>query len=59
MVTCTFTLNGFSVHVLFDTGASFSFVSTAFMPKLAKSLSPLSRAVMVKVVDDRYIRVKE
>lgn len=43
-VSGMFTLNSILVHVLLDSGDSFSFVSTSIVPNLITSLIPLDES---------------
>ena len=55
----TFLVNSVPALVLFDSGASRSFVSLAFSQHISVSREPLSRPLRVSIANDRVISATE
>ena len=51
----TFLVNGMSVHVLFDSGATRSFVSLALSKKFRDTSGTLDSPLEVEIADDRTV----
>ncbi|KAI3771277.1 hypothetical protein L6452_02438 [Arctium lappa] len=58
VVSGTFLLNSIPTHVLFDSGASFSFVSSSFCPKLSMPTTSLEEALVVELADGDQVVVR-
>ncbi|KAI3685538.1 hypothetical protein L6452_34786 [Arctium lappa] len=58
VVSGTFLLNSVPMRVLFDSGASFSFVSSSFCPKLPMPITSLDEALVVELADDDQVVVR-
>ena len=59
IVTGTFLLNNYYAYVLFDTGASKSFISTAFRPMIELESSKLKDAYTIELANGELIRTDE
>ena len=59
VVTGTFLLNNHYAFVLFDTGASKSFISTAFRPLIELESNKLRDAYTIELADGKLIRADE
>ncbi|XP_071740205.1 uncharacterized protein [Rutidosis leptorrhynchoides] len=59
VVSGTFILNSIPVHVMFDYGASKSFVSLSLCGKLNVPPCKLSRLLEVEIVDDKLVLVND
>ena len=51
----TFLVNGMTFHVLFDSGATRSFVSLSLSKKFRDALGTLDTPLMVEIADDRTV----
>lgn len=51
VVLDTSTLNSFLIHVLFDSGATFSFVLVSLATQLATDLTPMSQSIAVELAN--------
>ncbi|KAI3673781.1 hypothetical protein L6452_39911 [Arctium lappa] len=58
VVSGTFLLNSVPTRVLFDSGASFSFVSSLFCPKLSMPTTSLDEALVVELADGDQVVVR-
>ncbi|KAI3685880.1 hypothetical protein L6452_35141 [Arctium lappa] len=58
LVSGTFLLNFVPTRVLFDSGASFSFVSSLFCPKLSMPTTSLDKALVVELADGDQVVVR-
>ncbi|KAI3792250.1 hypothetical protein L2E82_06124 [Cichorium intybus] len=58
VITGIFSLNSFQARVLFDSGASVSFISESFASKLDNPLAELYEKIIVDVADGRCVFVK-
>ncbi|KAI3753681.1 hypothetical protein L2E82_25742 [Cichorium intybus] len=58
VITGIFSLNSFQARVLFDSGASVSFISESFASKLDIPLAELYEKIIVDVADGRCVFVK-
>lgn len=59
VVLGTFTLNSLPIRVVFDLGATFSFVSSQFVEKLNIPLAPLYKNITVDMINGSWILVKD
>ncbi|KAI3757372.1 hypothetical protein L6452_04909 [Arctium lappa] len=59
VVSGTFLINSVPARILFDTGASFSFVSKLFRQKIAMPTTSLEDALVVKIADGRQVLIRE
>ncbi|KAI3757500.1 hypothetical protein L6452_05040 [Arctium lappa] len=59
VVSGTFLLNSVPTRILFDSGASFSFVSFSFCQKLSVPASSLENAIVVELADDGQVVVRD
>ncbi|KAI3702884.1 hypothetical protein L6452_28637 [Arctium lappa] len=57
VVSGTFFLNSVPTHVLFDSGASYSFISDLFCQRLAMSKSMLENAVVVEIANGGQVLI--
>ena len=58
MVAGTFILNSLPARVLFDSGSTYSFVSTTFSNHLKTTLTPLDKILVVEVAVGKDVIVK-
>jgi len=59
VVSGIYTLNSLPVHVLFDPGATISFVSTSFVLNISVPIVPLRERLAIEVADGRNVWVSE
>ncbi|KAI3746498.1 hypothetical protein L6452_08932 [Arctium lappa] len=59
MVSGTFLLNSVPAHVLFDSGASFSFISESFRQKLSMPTNSLENALVVDITNDSQVLIHD
>ncbi|KAI3669657.1 hypothetical protein L6452_40976 [Arctium lappa] len=59
VVSGTFLLNSLPARVLFDTGASFSFVSELFCQKIAMPTTSLEDALVVEIADGSKVLIRD
>ncbi|GKD19564.1 putative reverse transcriptase domain-containing protein [Tanacetum coccineum] len=57
VVTCIILINSLLVRVLYDSGASMSFVSYSFKEKLPTSLNKLPKPLEVEIADSKVVAV--
>ncbi|KAI3702757.1 hypothetical protein L6452_28509 [Arctium lappa] len=58
VVSGTFSLNSVPTRVLFDSGASYSFISELFCQRLAMSMSMLENAVVVEIANGGQVLIR-
>ncbi|KAI3696894.1 hypothetical protein L6452_29499 [Arctium lappa] len=59
VVSGTFLINSVPARILFDTGASFSFVSELFRQKISMPTTSLEDALVVEIADGRQVLIHE
>ncbi|KAI3769532.1 hypothetical protein L6452_00638 [Arctium lappa] len=59
VVSGTFLLNSMPTRVLFDSGASFSFISDTFCQKFAMSMSSLDEAIVVEIANGSQLIIRD
>ncbi|KAI3757641.1 hypothetical protein L6452_05184 [Arctium lappa] len=59
VVSGTFLINSVPTRILFDTGASFSFVSELFHQKIAMPTTSLEDALVVEIADGSQVLIRE
>ncbi|KAI3672728.1 hypothetical protein L6452_38825 [Arctium lappa] len=59
VVSGTFLINSVPARVLFDTGASFSFISELFRQEIAMPTTSLEDAIVVEIVDGSKVLIPE
>ena len=59
MIACTFSLNSVSANVLFDSGATKSFISRDFAHKLKLKAQPLKDSLQIEIANHEIVPVNQ